>query len=60
MHVAVGLPDIFFYNGHYYRERKGLWERSLTGRGGWNPAQGVPASLVKAKRAGPGPAKHRK
>ena len=26
IHVAVGLPDIHFYSGRYYRERDGRWE----------------------------------
>ena len=60
IHIAVGLPDIFFYEGSYYREKDdGSWEMSVTGNGGWSVSASsqVPDVVVRAKRAHPGPAK---
>lgn len=60
VYIGVGLPDIFFQGGHYYRKREGHWEVSTTGRGDWRPPSfGVPTSIVKARAQAPGPAKPR-
>jgi hypothetical protein len=62
IHVAVGVPGILFHDGHYYRERDGRWEVSMTGDGGWSfsASSGVPEVVVKAKNQHPGPAKKAK
>ena len=62
VHVAVWLPDVFFHDGHYYRERDSRWEISLTGNGGWqiSVASKVPSMIVTAgqkKNSRPGSAK---
>lgn len=59
IHVAVGLPGVFFHGGHYYREHDGRWQVSLSGNGGWSFAASasVPELVVKAKKRHPGPAK---
>lgn len=59
IHVAVGLPGVFFHGGHYYREHEGRWQVSLSGSGGWSFAASasVPDLVVKAKNRHPGPAK---
>jgi hypothetical protein len=60
--VAVGLPDVFFHAGHYYRERDGRWEVSLSGDSGWriSVASEIPGVVVDArKKPHPGPAKRK-
>ena len=60
--VAVGLPDVLYHNGHYYRERDGRWEISLSGDAGWriSVASKIPGAVVDArKKSYPGPAKKR-
>jgi hypothetical protein len=62
IHVAIGLPGVFFEAGHYYRERDGRWETSANGRDGWRvtAAAKIPGTVVEAKKKGgkqPGPAK---
>ncbi len=62
IHVAVGLPDVLFHDGHYYRERDGRWEISLSGEGGWriSVASKIPGVVVGArKKSHPGPAKRK-
>jgi hypothetical protein len=59
--VAVGFPNVFFHEGHYYRERDGRWQVSVSGSGGWSisATSGVPEVVVKAKKhKHPGPAKN--
>ena len=59
IYVGVNLSDVLFHDGHYYRERDGRWEVSLSGDGGWSisASSSVPEVVVKAKHAHPGPAK---
>lgn len=59
IHIAVGLPGIFFHEGRYYREHEGHWQMSLRGDGDWRiAADAVPDVVVRAGRHGaPGPAK---
>ena len=64
--MGVDLPDVFFHDGHYYREQDGHWQVSLTGGGGWRisasgdipdevlRARGPKHSPAKAANAGPG------
>ena len=63
IHVAVGLLNVFFHEGHYYREQDGRWQVSVSGDGGWSfsASSGVPEVVVKAKKhKHPGPAKKAK
>ena len=63
IYVGVGLPDVVFHEGHYYRERNGRWEVSQTGDEGWRvSADGdIPAVVVESKKhkkgRQPGPAR---
>jgi len=59
IHVGVDLPDVFFYEGRYYREQEGRWQVSVSGDGGWSlsASSSVPEGVVKAKQPHPGPAK---
>jgi hypothetical protein len=56
--VAVGLPDVFFHDGHYYRQHNGDWQISVRADGGWGgvKATAMPAAIRKA-HGHPGPAK---
>jgi hypothetical protein len=56
--VAVGLPGIFFHDGHYYRQHNGAWQISVRSNGGWSgvKASKMPAAIHKA-HGHPGPAK---
>ena len=56
VHIALGLPGIFFHEGHFYRDSPGGWQISLRADGGWGVASAVPSHIKKAK-AHPGPAK---
>ncbi len=61
--VAVDFPNVFFHEGHYYRERDGRWQVSVSGSGGWSfsAVSAVPVMVVKAKKQRhPGPAKNEK
>jgi hypothetical protein len=62
IHVAVGLPNILFHDGHYYRETDGRWQVSVSGDGGWSFAalSSVPETVMKSKKQNPGPAKAKK
>ena len=53
IHVGVSLPNVFFHDGHYYREQDGHWQVSVTGGDGWSVSASVeiPAEVVKAKGA---------
>ena len=57
VHIAIGLPGVYFHSGHYYRHRNGGWQVSATGKGGWGMAvvRSVP-DLIRTKHSGP-PAK---
>jgi len=59
VHVAIGLPGVFFQDGRYYREQDGHWQVSLTGESGWavTASSDVPEIIVKSKKRHPGPAK---
>jgi hypothetical protein len=61
IHVAVGLPGVFFRDGHYYREHEGRWQVSLSGSGGWSVAASgsIPEVVVTSKKRHPGPANAR-
>ncbi len=58
VHIAVGLPGIFFHEGYFYRHSSDGWQKSLRGDAGWSVAAAVPANIKKAKPH-PGPAKSR-
>jgi hypothetical protein len=63
IHIAAGLPDVVFHDGHYYRERDGRWEISLSGDGNWrvSVASQIPGVVMNdKKKRHPGPAKKRK
>jgi hypothetical protein len=62
IHIAVGLPGVFFHDGHYYQERDGRWQVSLNGEGGWSfsTSSAVPDVVRKAKKPHPRPAKKAK
>lgn len=38
VYVALGLPDIFFSDGHYLRNHDGLWQLALNVKGPWENA----------------------
>ena len=59
IHIAVGLPGVFFHDGHYYREQEGRWQVSVSGDGDWGFAAslGVPEVVLKSKKRHPGPAR---
>jgi len=61
IHVAVGLTDVFFHDGHYYRLRDGRWEVSINGDGGWRVSveSKIPGAVVEGrkKKSNPGPAR---
>jgi hypothetical protein len=62
IHVAVGLPGVYFEAGSYYRHTDAGWQVSATGRDGWSLAAGStvpeivrqthPAPPAKAGRYG--------
>lgn len=59
LHIAIGLPGVYFHSGHYYRHTDAGWQVSATGKGGWGVAvvHSVP-DLIRTKHPGP-PAKAR-
>ena len=59
LHIAIGLPGVFFHSGHYYRHTTAGWQVSTTGKEGWRAAirHSVP-DRVRAKHPSP-PAKAR-
>jgi len=59
IYVGVDLPNVFFHDGHYFREQDGHWQVSLTGGDGWTVSASavIPAEVVKAKSAKQPPAK---
>ena len=52
IHVAIGLPGVIFHDGHYYRERDGQWQISLSGGGGWrvSATSKIPGAVAKARK----------
>jgi hypothetical protein len=61
VYVGVNLPNVFFQDGRYYRERSGYWQVSARGDGAWKVAAGIPIplSIVEAssgRGTQPGPA----
>ena len=58
VHIVVGLPDVFFHEGAFYRRFDGRWQVSAKADGGWRVAVSgsVPHAISNAKRH-PGPAK---
>jgi len=63
--VVVGLPGVFYHEGHFYRHADGGWQVSLRADTGWGSiaVANVPR-LVFSAHTHPGPAKvkfrHRK
>ncbi len=57
VHIAIGLPGVYFHSGHYYRHTNAGWQVSATGKGGWGVAivSSVP-DRIRTKHSGP-PAK---
>jgi hypothetical protein len=37
VYVVVGLPDHYYYDGHFFRIRGSQWEMSLNTTHGWDP-----------------------
>jgi hypothetical protein len=50
--VAIGLPDVFYHGGFYYRQNDYSWEVSATGDRGWrfSVASEVPEQIRNAGR----------
>jgi hypothetical protein len=64
VYVAVNLPNVFFHDGRYYRERSGHWQVSARGDGAWKIVAGfpVPGAIIEAigpNSTQPGPASSR-
>jgi hypothetical protein len=59
LHVAVGLPGVYFQAGNFYRHSYSGWQVSSTGKGGWSVAawSGVPESVRKTHPGSPAKAK---
>lgn len=55
IHVAIGVPGVYFEAGSYYRHTDAGWQVSATGRDGWSIAAGsaVPEIVRKARPAPP-------
>ncbi len=47
VYVAVGLPDVFFHEGNFYRQEGGKWEVSVRADSGWGIAArgSLPSSI---------------
>ena len=55
VYVVVGLPDHYYYNGHFFRIRGAQWEVSLHTANGWEPVyeDSIPPGLrTKGKSKG--------
>lgn len=52
VHIAVGLPGLFFHEGSFYRHVDGSWHMSLRADRGWNPASTVPTNVMNAWQSG--------
>jgi hypothetical protein len=57
VHIAIGLPGVYFHSGRYYRHTGAGWQVSASGREGWSVAvvHSIP-DLIRKKHTGP-PAK---
>lgn len=55
LHVAIGLPGVYFHAGSYYRHTERGWQISATGKDGWKIAAGttVPDVVRKTHPAPP-------
>lgn len=53
VYVVVGLPDHYYYDGHFFRIRGAQWEISLNTDGGWKPVyeDSIPPGLRKKGKA---------
>lgn len=54
VHVVVGLPGIYFSDGHYLRRGHGGWERAAGPDGPWRAASPAAVPPGLAKGAPPG------
>lgn len=55
VYVVIGLPDHYYYDGHFFRIRGAQWEVSLNTADGWEPVYGesIPPGLrTKGKSKG--------
>ena len=53
VHVAVGLPGLFFHEGSFYRQASDGWQTSARADGGWEPTRVVPSNVRNAWQPGP-------
>lgn len=62
VHMAVGIPGVYFHEGHYFRQHDGHWQISLSGDGGWKASTitKVPGVILHARKKMPKPRKSRK
>jgi hypothetical protein len=53
VNVVVGLPDHYYYDGHFFRIRGSRWEMSLNTDYGWEPVyeDSVPPGLRNKGKA---------
>jgi hypothetical protein len=53
VYVVVGLPDHYYYDGHFFRIRGAQWEMSLNTTYGWKPVyeNSIPPGLRKKGKA---------
>jgi hypothetical protein len=49
VYVVVGLPDHYYFDGHFFRIRGAQWEVSLHASGGWKHVyeDSIPPGLRK-------------
>ena len=64
VYIAVDLPNVFFHDGRYFRERSGHWQVSVRGDGAWQIAGEIPIPMPIVQASGrrsiqPGPASPR-
>jgi hypothetical protein len=59
VHIAVGLPGLFFHEGSFYRHTSGGWQMSMRADGSWEPAKAVPSNVMNAWQPGPTKRAHR-
>lgn len=53
VYVVVGLPDHYYFDGHFFRIRGAHWEISLNTDDGWEPVyeDSIPPGLRKKGKA---------